>query len=117
MLGKSSSKRTNILKILFKFLDTDNDQIKIKLSRIILAVNIVFYEYIFVSFWYFFKFEVGTNNLTNICRLLFSLTRKEENDPLFLQDNLLGNYHFWIDLLIHSYDYFFQIYFWIHPNV
>lgn len=71
MLGKSSSKRTNILKILFKFLDTDNDQIKIKLSRIILA------------------FEVGTNNLTNICRLLFSLTRKEENDPLFLQDNLL----------------------------
>jgi hypothetical protein len=42
MLGKSSSKRTNILKILFKFLDTDNDQIKIKLSRIILAVNIVF---------------------------------------------------------------------------
>jgi hypothetical protein len=36
MLGKSSLRR---MKILFKFLDTDNDKIEIKLSRIILAVD------------------------------------------------------------------------------
>jgi armadillo repeat-containing protein 2 len=33
--------------------------------------------------------EVSSNNLTNICRLLFSLSRKESNDKFFIEDDLL----------------------------
>lgn len=40
MLGKSSSKRANILKIIFKLLQVENDHVKIKLARLILAVCI-----------------------------------------------------------------------------
>jgi hypothetical protein len=39
MFSKTFSKRATILKIIFKYLDTDCDRIKIKISRIILNVN------------------------------------------------------------------------------
>ncbi len=39
LLGKTSAKRTTILKMIFKFLDTDSDPMKLKLARIILAVS------------------------------------------------------------------------------
>ncbi|CAF1030134.1 unnamed protein product, partial [Brachionus calyciflorus] len=69
--SKTCSKRATILKILFKYLDTDNDRIKLKISRIILNM------------------KVTGNNLTNICRLLFSLSRNNENDIYFSDPNIL----------------------------
>lgn len=38
-LGKNSSKRSSILKTIFKFLDTECDHLKLKIARIILAVS------------------------------------------------------------------------------
>ncbi len=39
MLAKSCPRRSGILKIIFKYLDTDNDKIKLKVAKIILNVG------------------------------------------------------------------------------
>ena len=40
----------------------------------------------------FLKMKVGGNNLTNICRLLFSISRNTENDSYFLENDIVGKY-------------------------
>ena len=35
--------------------------------------------------------KVSANNLTNICRLLFSISRNTENDIHFMDNDILGN--------------------------
>jgi hypothetical protein len=37
-----------------------------------------------------FQFRVGGNNLLNVCKLVFKVSRNEKNDPAFLDGNILG---------------------------
>jgi armadillo repeat-containing protein 2 len=67
LVSKQWPRRSNFLKIIFKFLDTENDRIRIKIANIILTM------------------KVTSNNLTNICRLLFSISRNSENDIYFIE--------------------------------
>lgn len=47
MLSKSCDKRAIILKTIFKYLDTDSDKMKLKISKIIL--NVSFYNFYKIS--------------------------------------------------------------------
>ena len=37
-----------------------------------------------------FQFRVAGNNLLNVCKLVFKVSRNEKNDPAFLEGNILG---------------------------
>lgn len=74
MFSKSCPKRATILKLIFKYLDNENDRMKLKIAKIILNM------------------KVNSNNLTNICRLVFSISRNTDNDIIFMQHDLLGNF-------------------------
>jgi hypothetical protein len=76
MFSKSCAKRSTILKLIFKYLDSENDRMKLKIAKIILNM------------------KVNSNNLTNICRLVFSISRNTDNDIIFMQHDLLGNLTF-----------------------
>lgn len=71
MYSKNCPKRSIVLKLIFKYLDTENDKMKLKVAKIILNM------------------KVGSNNLTNICRLLFSISRNSENDSIFIKDDII----------------------------
>ena len=49
--------------------------------------------------------KVSSNNLVNICRLLFSISRNSDNDAFFLENDLLGIY-----LFKHFIEIFFRIF-------
>ena len=36
------------------------------------------------------QLKVSGNNLINICKLVFKVSRDEKNDACFLEDNILG---------------------------
>lgn len=36
--------------------------------------------------------KITGSNLTNICRLFFSISRNSDNDGIFLDSNIIGNY-------------------------
>lgn len=99
MFSKTCSKRAVILKIIFKYLDTQSDKMKIKITRIILNVKNLFLFAIFTSpylfyfkiMYLFLKMKVSGNNLTNICRLLFSVSRNTDND-IYFEDNDIQGY-------------------------
>ena len=38
------------------------------------------------------QFRVGGNNLLNVCKLVFKVSRNEKNDPAFLDGNILGKF-------------------------
>ncbi|XP_026774020.3 armadillo repeat-containing protein 2 isoform X2 [Pangasianodon hypophthalmus] len=68
MLGRRFKKRSSILQALFRLIDLGSDQLNLTLAKIILALN------------------VSGNNLLNICKLVFKISRSPRNDFLF-QDN------------------------------
>eukprot|EP00118_Oscarella_pearsei_P005131 m.23094 g.23094 ORF g.23094 m.23094 type:complete len:831 (+) comp28439_c0_seq1:964-3456(+) len=71
MLGKGAGrKRSTVLKAIFKLLDVEDDRLLLKVSRLILAMN------------------VTGNNLTNVCKLMFKLSKTESNDLLFYEEKL-----------------------------
>ncbi|XP_067674681.1 armadillo repeat-containing protein 2-like isoform X1 [Haliotis asinina] len=76
-LTKSYKQRSSILKAIFKLLDVEEPRVMLKLARLILA------------------FKVGGNNLLNVCKLVFKVSRNEKNDQEFLEGNVL-------DLLIET---------------
>ncbi|XP_077976890.1 armadillo repeat-containing protein 2-like [Glandiceps talaboti] len=71
MLGRGVKRRSSVLKPVYRLLDIDNPKLMLKLARLILA------------------FKVSGNNLMNVCRLVFKVSREENNDTLFMQHNLL----------------------------
>ncbi|XP_006815976.1 armadillo repeat-containing protein 2-like [Saccoglossus kowalevskii] len=71
MLGRTSKRRSSVLKPIYRLLDIDNPKLMLKLARLILA------------------FKVTGNNLTNVCKLVFKVSREETNDTLFMQHNIL----------------------------
>lgn len=40
------------------------------------------------------QFRVGGNNLLNVCKLVFKVSRNEKNDSYFLEENLLSKFSF-----------------------
>lgn len=71
LLTKNYRQRSRILKAIFKMLDLEEPKLLLKLARLILA------------------FRVGSNNLLNVCKLVFKVSRNEKNDPAFLEGNIL----------------------------
>ncbi|XP_060710590.1 armadillo repeat-containing protein 2 [Hemiscyllium ocellatum] len=71
MLGKMCKRRAVLLKTLYRLVDVGSDQLSIQLAKIILAL------------------KVSGRNLLNICKLMFKVSRSENNDVLFQKDNIL----------------------------
>ncbi|XP_043543025.1 armadillo repeat-containing protein 2 isoform X1 [Chiloscyllium plagiosum] len=71
MLGKICKRRAVLLKTLYRLVDVGSDQLSIQLAKIILAL------------------KVSGRNLLNICKLMFKVSRSENNDVLFQNDNIL----------------------------
>ncbi|XP_052237148.1 armadillo repeat-containing protein 2-like isoform X6 [Dreissena polymorpha] len=71
LLTKHYRQRSKILKAIFKMLDLEEPRLLLQLARLILAFN------------------VGGNNLLNVCKLVFKVSRNEKNDPAFLDGNIL----------------------------
>ncbi|XP_041044509.1 armadillo repeat-containing protein 2 isoform X3 [Carcharodon carcharias] len=71
MLGKMCKRRAILLKTLYKLVDVGSDQLSIQLAKLILAL------------------KVSGKNLLNICKLMFKVSRSENNDVLFQNDKIL----------------------------
>ncbi|KAM9316634.1 armadillo repeat-containing protein 2 [Gastrophryne carolinensis] len=72
MLGKQCKRRSTILKTLYKLVDIGCDRLGLNLAKLILAL------------------KVSGKNLLNICKLIFKISRSENNDRLFQNDNTMG---------------------------
>ncbi|KAF4099616.1 armadillo repeat-containing protein 2 [Onychostoma macrolepis] len=79
MLGRQFKKRSAILRTLFRLVDVGSDRLNLTLAKLILALS------------------VSGNNLLNICKLIFKISRNASNDALFLNgcilDSLLSLLH------------------------
>ncbi|XP_067841101.1 armadillo repeat-containing protein 2 isoform X2 [Heptranchias perlo] len=71
MLGKMCKRRAILLKTLYKLVDVGSDQLSVELAKLILAL------------------KVSGKNLLNVCKLMFKVSRSENNDALFQNDNIL----------------------------
>ncbi|XP_049822564.1 armadillo repeat-containing protein 2 isoform X2 [Aethina tumida] len=70
--GKINSKlKIQILKTLYKFVESQEERILIIIAKIILAL------------------KVTGNNLSGVCKLIFKVSKNDKNDQLFFQKNLL----------------------------
>ncbi|CAI9556625.1 unnamed protein product [Staurois parvus] len=72
MLGKRCKWRSIILKMMYKLVDIGSDRLCLNLAKLILALR------------------VSGKNLLNICKLIFKISRSENNDHLFQNDDLMG---------------------------
>lgn len=77
LIGKASGsfsarRRGEILRTVFRFLDLSEPRLLLRLGRLILSM------------------KVTGNNLTNICMVVYRVAKTEENDQLFLEENILG---------------------------
>ncbi|KAK7150199.1 hypothetical protein R3I93_011455 [Phoxinus phoxinus] len=73
MLGRQCKKRSAILRTLFRLIDVGSDRLNLTLAKLILALN------------------VSGNNLLNICKLVFKISRNASNDGMFLADSILDS--------------------------
>lgn len=73
MLGRQCKKRSTILRSLFRLVDVGSDRLNLTLAKLILALN------------------VSGNNLVNICKLVFKISRNASNDALFLTSSVLDS--------------------------
>ncbi|CAL1534975.1 unnamed protein product [Lymnaea stagnalis] len=71
-LSKQFPHRSSLLKAIFKLLDVDEPRVLLRLARLILA------------------FKVSGNNLLNVCKLVFKVSRNDKNDSYFLEENILN---------------------------
>uniref|UniRef100_A0A671V6E0 Armadillo repeat containing 2 n=1 Tax=Sparus aurata TaxID=8175 RepID=A0A671V6E0_SPAAU len=76
MLGRRCKRRSGILRALFRLIDLNSAQLNLHIAKLCLALC------------------VNGNNLLNICKLIFQISRSENNDILFqnnsIIDSLLG---------------------------
>ncbi|XP_045150536.1 armadillo repeat-containing protein 2 [Echinops telfairi] len=71
MLGSRFKRRTLLLRTLYQLVDVGSDLLSLKLAKIILAL------------------KVSKRNLLNVCKLLFKISQREENDSLIHNDSIL----------------------------
>ncbi|XP_056422246.1 armadillo repeat-containing protein 2 isoform X2 [Hyla sarda] len=72
MLGKRCKRRSHILKSLYKLVDVGSDRLGLSLAKLILELR------------------VSGKNLLNICKLVFKISRSDNNDCLFQKENMMG---------------------------
>ncbi|XP_072218848.1 armadillo repeat-containing protein 2 isoform X2 [Leuresthes tenuis] len=76
MLGRRCKRRSGILRTLFRLIDLNSAQLNLHIAKLCLALC------------------ASGNNLLNICKLIFQISRSESNDILFKNnsviDSLLG---------------------------
>nr|XP_019953153.1 PREDICTED: armadillo repeat-containing protein 2 [Paralichthys olivaceus]XP_019953154.1 PREDICTED: armadillo repeat-containing protein 2 [Paralichthys olivaceus] len=76
MLGRLCKRRSGILRTLFRLIDLNSARLNLHIAQLCLALC------------------VSGNNLLNICKLIFQISRSESNDVLFqnnsIIDSLLG---------------------------
>ncbi|XP_063773154.1 armadillo repeat-containing protein 2 isoform X2 [Pseudophryne corroboree] len=72
ILGRRCKRRSQILKTLYKLVDIGSDRLGLSLANVILAL------------------KVSGKNLLNICKLVFKISRSENNDRLFQNYNMMG---------------------------
>ncbi|MBN3273750.1 ARMC2 protein, partial [Polyodon spathula] len=76
MLERKCKKRATLLKALYRLIDIGSDQLSLQLAKLILALS------------------VTGKNLLNVCKLIFKISRSENNDFLFennsITDSLLS---------------------------
>ena len=96
--------RAQVLKTVYKFVESSNDTLLLQIARIILAVS---NSCLLISCWSvpdvrlhdnkelklcFLQFQISGKNLLAVCKLVFKVSRCDKNDKLFLEDNILGMY-------------------------
>ncbi|KAM6992497.1 armadillo repeat-containing protein 2 [Tautogolabrus adspersus] len=76
LLGRRCKRRSGILRTLFRLIDLNSAQLNLQITKLCLSLC------------------VSGNNLLNICKLVFQISRSESNDVLFqnssIIDSLLG---------------------------
>ncbi|XP_062406840.1 armadillo repeat-containing protein 2 [Sardina pilchardus] len=73
MLGRRLRKRATLLRSLYRLIDLGSDQLNLLLAKLILAL------------------EVSGNNLLNICKLIFKISRSANNDALFHNNSIIDS--------------------------
>uniref|UniRef100_A0A3Q4HSV8 Armadillo repeat containing 2 n=1 Tax=Neolamprologus brichardi TaxID=32507 RepID=A0A3Q4HSV8_NEOBR len=73
MLGRRCKKRSGILRTLFRLIDLNYAQLNMHIAQLCLALC------------------VSGNNLLNICKLIFQISRTESNDILFQNNSVIDS--------------------------
>lgn len=73
MLGRRCKSRSGILRTLFRLIDLNSAQLNLHIAQLCLALC------------------VSGNNLLNICKLIFKISRSENNDILFHNNSILDS--------------------------
>ncbi|XP_029983778.1 armadillo repeat-containing protein 2 isoform X2 [Sphaeramia orbicularis] len=73
MLGRRCKRRSGILRALFRLIDLNSAQLNLHIAKLCLALC------------------VSGNNLLNICKLVFKISRSESNDILFQNNSILDS--------------------------
>ncbi|KAJ8009596.1 hypothetical protein DPEC_G00090520 [Dallia pectoralis] len=73
MLGRRCKRRAGLLRTLFRLIDLNSDQLNLQLAKLTLALS------------------VSGNNLLNICKLIFKISRSESNDILFQNNSIIDS--------------------------
>ncbi|KAM9339239.1 armadillo repeat-containing protein 2 [Symphorus nematophorus] len=71
MLGRRCKRRSGILRTLFRLIDLNSAQLNLQIAKLCLALC------------------VSGNNLLNICKLIFQISRSESNDILFQNNSII----------------------------
>ncbi|XP_064196512.1 armadillo repeat-containing protein 2 [Anguilla rostrata] len=73
LLGRKCKRRAVLLRALFQLIDVDSARLTLELAKLILALS------------------VSGNNLLNICKLVFKISRSENNDALFQNNSIVDS--------------------------
>ncbi|KAJ8270619.1 hypothetical protein GJAV_G00117210 [Gymnothorax javanicus] len=73
LLGRGCSRRAPLLRTLFQLIDVGSARLTLELAKLILALSI------------------SGNNLLNICKLVFKISRSENNDSLFQNNSIIDS--------------------------
>ncbi|KAK5879996.1 hypothetical protein CesoFtcFv8_023066 [Champsocephalus esox] len=74
MLGRRCKRRSGILRTLFRLIDLHSARLNLHISTLCLALC------------------VSGNNLLNICKLIFQISRRESNDILFQNNSIIDSF-------------------------
>ncbi|XP_037605939.1 armadillo repeat-containing protein 2 isoform X2 [Sebastes umbrosus] len=74
MLGRRCKRRSGILRTLFRLIDLNSAQLNLHIAKLCLALC------------------VSGNNLLNICKLIFQISRSESNDILFQHNSIIDSF-------------------------
>ena len=101
--GEAGTKRRSVLlKSVFRLLSSKKPPLLVKLSKIILSVSgkyekiMMIFNSLSIKCFLLIQMNVTGNNLLNVCKLVFSLSRDETNDELFIKEDIAGMLHMYM---------------------